>query len=74
MAKSTKDAIERIGPGEREVLLFDDSLSGFDIRGLSSGRRSYVLQDLSSPGNEMARGMGSTKDQREIHREKRVIA
>jgi hypothetical protein len=44
MAKLTKTTIEKIQPGERDVFLWDDTLQGFGLRVLPSGKRSFVLQ------------------------------
>jgi integrase len=44
MAKLTKSVVENIQPETRDVFLWDDSLPGFGIRVLPSGKRSFVLQ------------------------------
>jgi hypothetical protein len=44
MAKLTKSVVENIQPETRDMFLWDDSLPGFGIRVLPSGKRSFVLQ------------------------------
>ena len=44
MAKLTKTMIEKIQPGARDVFHWDDTLPGFGIRVLPSGKRSFILQ------------------------------
>jgi integrase len=44
MAKLTKRSIETIRPGDCDVFLWDDTLPGFGVRVLPSGKRSFVLQ------------------------------
>jgi hypothetical protein len=41
MAKLTKSVIEEIQPEERDAFLCDDTPSGFGIRVLPSGKRSW---------------------------------
>lgn len=44
VVKRIKSSIEEILPADRDVFLWDDSLPGFGVRVLPSGKRSSVLQ------------------------------
>lgn len=43
-ARITKRAVDALGPGAREVFLWDDELKGFGLRVTLQGSKSYVLQ------------------------------
>jgi len=50
MAKLIKSVIEKIQPEARDVFLWDDTLTGFGLRVLPSGKRSFVLQYRNKEG------------------------
>jgi integrase len=42
--KRTKSAVDRLAPGKREVIYWDDALRGFGVRVKPNGTKSYVIQ------------------------------
>jgi integrase len=44
MSKLTKRSIERLEATDKEYMLWDDDLSGFGVRVMPSGRKSYLVQ------------------------------
>ncbi len=40
----TKQKVEGIKPGDRDIVVWDEALPGFGVRVKSSGVRSYIVQ------------------------------
>ncbi len=50
MAKLTKRLVDRIAPGESDIVVWDDTLPGFGLRVKPSGVRSYIIQYRNAQG------------------------
>jgi hypothetical protein len=48
--KLTKGVVEKIQPGERDVFLWDSTITGLGVRVLPSGKRSFLLQYRNAEG------------------------
>ncbi|MCH7931495.1 MAG: tyrosine-type recombinase/integrase, partial [Proteobacteria bacterium] len=54
----TKQRVESIEPGARDVFAWDDRLAGFGVRVKPSGTRSYVIQYRNSQGRSRRMTVG----------------
>lgn len=63
MPKITKRSVEALTPdvGGKELLVFDDELSGFAIRVFPSGRKSYLVQYRDRQGRTRRYTIGSAE-------------
>ncbi len=54
----TKQRVESIEPGARDVFAWDDRLAGFGVRVKPSGARSYLIQYRNSQGRSRRMTVG----------------
>ncbi len=58
MPKLTKRFVESLTPGDRDIMLWDNSVQGFGVRVWPSGKRVYLVQYRTKQGRQRKRVLG----------------
>lgn len=62
MPKITKSLIDKTGPQDKDVLLWDDEVKGFGVRIQPSGSKTYLVRYRLQDGTQRKQKLGRTSD------------